>query len=167
MPMYDEDLPIPGTIFKNAFSAADIGEGDDEDDDDGMSHPPLSFLLPCPIQILNVTSFATFGYIESPTDRPNKKKRNASGPLAPGPNGEDRVSGFVVDGDGDQARRKIRIEYIEDRSRRHITFSKRKAGIMKKVGKKSFEELSYGLGLKLIYMSCLRYVLLRHMNYLP
>jgi hypothetical protein len=39
-------------------------------------------------------------------------------------------------------RRKIKIEYIEDKNRRHITFSKRKAGIMKKVivkqkGKKS------------------------------
>lgn len=33
-------------------------------------------------------------------------------------------------------RRKIRIEYIEDKSRRHITFSKRKAGIMKKVDDK-------------------------------
>jgi len=30
-------------------------------------------------------------------------------------------------------RRKIDIEYIKDKSRRHITFSKRKAGIMKKV----------------------------------
>lgn len=30
-------------------------------------------------------------------------------------------------------RRKIKIEYIDDKSRRHITFSKRKAGIMKKV----------------------------------
>lgn len=29
-------------------------------------------------------------------------------------------------------RRKIPIEFIEDKSRRHITFSKRKAGIMKK-----------------------------------
>lgn len=29
-------------------------------------------------------------------------------------------------------RRKIRIEYIEEKGRRHITFSKRKAGIMKK-----------------------------------
>ncbi|KAL1920271.1 uncharacterized protein VTP21DRAFT_1417 [Calcarisporiella thermophila] len=29
-------------------------------------------------------------------------------------------------------RRKIRIEYISDKNRRHITFSKRKAGIMKK-----------------------------------
>lgn len=30
-------------------------------------------------------------------------------------------------------RRKIKIEYITDKTRRHITFSKRKAGIMKKV----------------------------------
>lgn len=30
-------------------------------------------------------------------------------------------------------RRKINIEFIEDKGRRHITFSKRKAGIMKKV----------------------------------
>ncbi|ORZ13637.1 hypothetical protein BCR42DRAFT_67685 [Absidia repens] len=29
-------------------------------------------------------------------------------------------------------RRKIKIEYIQDKSRRHISFSKRKAGIMKK-----------------------------------
>ncbi|ORX91087.1 SRF-TF-domain-containing protein, partial [Basidiobolus meristosporus CBS 931.73] len=29
-------------------------------------------------------------------------------------------------------RRKIKIEYIDDKNRRHITFSKRKAGIMKK-----------------------------------
>lgn len=47
------------------------------------------------------------------------------------------------DGDGEDeerpkaskraGRRKIKIEYIEDKSRRHITFSKRKSGIMKKV----------------------------------
>ncbi|ORY94437.1 SRF-type transcription factor (DNA-binding and dimerization domain)-domain-containing protein [Syncephalastrum racemosum] len=44
------------------------------------------------------------------------------------------------DGDSDSegkpekrsGRRKIKIEFIEDKSRRHITFSKRKAGIMKK-----------------------------------
>ncbi len=42
-------------------------------------------------------------------------------------------------GDGKRAgRRKIRIEYIGDKSRRHITFSKRKAGIMKKVNQKAF-----------------------------
>ena len=33
---------------------------------------------------------------------------------------------------GGQGRRKIEIEYIEDKIRRHITFSKRKAGISKK-----------------------------------
>lgn len=36
-------------------------------------------------------------------------------------------------------RRKIDIKFIQDKSRRHITFSKRKAGIMKKVrGRCSF-----------------------------
>ncbi|CAG8696296.1 19448_t:CDS:2 [Gigaspora rosea] len=35
-------------------------------------------------------------------------------------------------------RRKIKIEYIDDKSRRHITFSKRKAGIMKKLHMSTF-----------------------------
>ncbi|GAA5830093.1 hypothetical protein JCM11251_006871 [Rhodosporidiobolus azoricus] len=35
-------------------------------------------------------------------------------------------------GDDEKARRKISIEFIEEKSKRHITFSKRKAGIMKK-----------------------------------
>jgi pheromone receptor transcription factor len=34
---------------------------------------------------------------------------------------------------GGKERRKIDIKFIQDKSRRHITFSKRKAGIMKKV----------------------------------
>jgi hypothetical protein len=34
----------------------------------------------------------------------------------------------------DPGKRKIQIEYIKDKGKRHITFSKRKAGIMKKVG---------------------------------
>jgi hypothetical protein len=33
----------------------------------------------------------------------------------------------------ERERKAIQIEYIQDKSRRHITFSKRKAGIMKKV----------------------------------
>jgi len=37
------------------------------------------------------------------------------------------------DGKGGRERRKIEIKFIQDKSRRHITFSKRKAGIMKKV----------------------------------
>ncbi|KAI8139478.1 hypothetical protein BJV82DRAFT_492879, partial [Fennellomyces sp. T-0311] len=45
--------------------------------------------------------------------------------------------GSVDDSDNEKpsrrsGRRKIKIEYIEDKNRRHITFSKRKAGIMKK-----------------------------------
>lgn len=59
-----------------------------------------------------------------PEDGP--KKRVKAGGETPG--------GFTFsDKDGEAGRRKIRIEYISDKSRRHITFSKRKAGIMKKV----------------------------------
>lgn len=43
------------------------------------------------------------------------------------------------DGEGKgRERRKIDIKFIQDKSRRHITFSKRKAGIMKKVCPTSF-----------------------------
>jgi len=52
---------------------------------------------------------------------------------------EDAVDSGADDDDGDKpksdkkaGRRKIKIEFIQDKSRRHITFSKRKAGIMKK-----------------------------------
>jgi hypothetical protein len=39
--------------------------------------------------------------------------------------------------DKKSGRRKIKIEFINDKSRRHITFSKRKAGIMKKASPRS------------------------------
>lgn len=51
-----------------------------------------------------------------------------------------RTSTAAADDDDDdddkpgRERRKIEIKFIQDKSRRHITFSKRKAGIMKKVG---------------------------------
>ena len=49
-----------------------------------------------------------------------------------------RPSAAADDDDDDEdkpgrERRKIDIKFIQDKSRRHITFSKRKAGIMKKV----------------------------------
>jgi pheromone receptor transcription factor len=46
---------------------------------------------------------------------------------------EDGGSGPKPKNDKKAGRRKIKIEFIQDKSRRHITFSKRKAGIMKKV----------------------------------
>ena len=51
-----------------------------------------------------------------------------------------RVSTAADEDDDDddkpgRERRKIDIKFIQDKSRRHITFSKRKAGIMKKVRK--------------------------------
>lgn len=47
--------------------------------------------------------------------------------------GEDDSDAESTKGEKRSGRRKIQIAYIEDKSRRHITFSKRKAGIMKKV----------------------------------
>lgn len=55
------------------------------------------------------------------------------------PRGVKRARPATADDDDDddekggRERRKIEIKFISDKSRRHITFSKRKAGIMKKV----------------------------------
>ncbi|PWN99771.1 SRF-TF-domain-containing protein, partial [Tilletiopsis washingtonensis] len=66
---------------------------------------------------------------DSDDDAPAKSKRKrARTNTAASANGADGKS----ERDNATGRRKIRIEFIEDDSRRHITFSKRKAGIMKK-----------------------------------
>ncbi len=57
----------------------------------------------------------------------NKRKGKST---SPGAKGKINVKG---DQDSKTGRRKINISFIEDDARRHITFSKRKAGIMKKV----------------------------------
>jgi pheromone receptor transcription factor len=62
--------------------------------------------------------------------------------LAAGGSAADGIRGFkrnrIEEEDDEEEkprpdRRKIEIKFIQDKSRRHITFSKRKAGIMKKV----------------------------------
>ncbi|KAH9480653.1 Serum response factor-like protein A [Psilocybe cubensis] len=91
----------------------------------------------------------------SPTMRKRQRTVDHPGPAdghpppAPGPqvgddafiNDHDAAESGGDDDDDDDAkpksdkkagRRKIKIEFIQDKSRRHITFSKRKAGIMKK-----------------------------------
>lgn len=49
-----------------------------------------------------------------------------------GPGGDDDDDDEPTGGKQQKERRKIEIKFIQDKSRRHITFSKRKAGIMKK-----------------------------------
>ena len=56
-----------------------------------------------------------------------------------------RTSTAADDDDDDddkpgRERRKIEIKFIQDKSRRHITFSKRKAGIMKKVSRPNAQQ---------------------------
>lgn len=63
--------------------------------------------------------------------------------IAVGGGGEEDDSDGSGIPDKRSGRRKIKIEYINDKSRRHITFSKRKAGIMKKV-KITYKTLKYG-----------------------
>ncbi|KAL4794916.1 hypothetical protein BDV19DRAFT_364139 [Aspergillus venezuelensis] len=63
--------------------------------------------------------------------------QQAAGNGAPDSRGTKRSRMSAEDDDDDddkpgRERRKIEIKFIQDKSRRHITFSKRKAGIMKK-----------------------------------
>jgi pheromone receptor transcription factor len=66
-----------------------------------------------------------------------------------------RISAAADDDDDDddkpgRERRKIEIKFIQDKSRRHITFSKRKAGIMKKVQIHQHQRLSSILSSELL-----------------
>ncbi len=75
--------------------------------------------------------------IADPTASPNHDDPTGNGADARGVK-RPRVSAAADDDDdddqpGNRERRKIDIKFIQDKSRRHITFSKRKAGIMKKV----------------------------------
>ncbi|GAA5840156.1 hypothetical protein JCM5353_001036 [Sporobolomyces roseus] len=58
-----------------------------------------------------------------------RKKRRAAGGAKNGKGSGTEGNGASAD---DKGRRKIEIEYIQKKEKRHITFSKRKAGIMKK-----------------------------------
>ena len=73
----------------------------------------------------------------SPTNEDALATGNGQGSEARGVK-RSRTSAAADDDDDDddkpgRERRKIDIKFIQDKSRRHITFSKRKAGIMKKV----------------------------------
>ncbi|KAF8610436.1 SRF-TF-domain-containing protein [Ceratobasidium sp. AG-I] len=60
------------------------------------------------------------------------KRQAALGKVGPTPLVAPLVIDHAIGTEKKAGRRKIKIEFIQDKSRRHITFSKRKAGIMKK-----------------------------------
>lgn len=87
--------------------------------------------------------------LADPAQSPSVKDETATGNGNGVTGGENRgikrprVSNNPDDDDDDddkpgRERRKIDIKFIQDKSRRHITFSKRKAGIMKKVSSLHF-----------------------------
>ncbi|KAF9101099.1 hypothetical protein BGX27_000110, partial [Mortierella sp. AM989] len=65
-------------------------------------------------------------------DHIDKKFKHDTGNGDDGEDDDDEEDEEVPKSGKRAGRRKIKIEYIEDKSRRHITFSKRKSGIMKK-----------------------------------
>lgn len=75
----------------------------------------------------------------SPADLDDAQGNGNSAAVAAESRGVKRQRPSTADDDDDddekggRERRKIEIKFISDKSRRHITFSKRKAGIMKKV----------------------------------
>jgi len=71
------------------------------------------------------------------SETPSKKRKSTADTEAEEDDEDDDSEGGEGASSGNNkekksGRRKISIEFIEDKSRRHITFSKRKAGIMKK-----------------------------------
>ena len=75
--------------------------------------------------------------VHDPTAEGGEELENGNGAESRGVK-RARTSAAADDDDDDddkpgRERRKIEIKFIQDKSRRHITFSKRKAGIMKKV----------------------------------
>lgn len=71
----------------------------------------------------------------SPTELDDHAGNGTPGDVSRGVKRQRQAAGSDDDDDekGGRERRKIEIKFIADKSRRHITFSKRKAGIMKKV----------------------------------
>lgn len=65
--------------------------------------------------------------------RPKKKVKKTGGKGAAGSGGAAAAAAGGAEEGAEKGRRKIEIEYIQKKEKRHITFSKRKAGIMKKV----------------------------------
>jgi pheromone receptor transcription factor len=77
-----------------------------------------------------------------PNASPGHDDQNNGNGVDTGSRGTKRARAAADDDDDDddkpgRERRKIEIKFIQDKSRRHITFSKRKAGIMKKVSRVS------------------------------
>ena len=108
-----EEPPSDTGVNVDDIFKAETGLDDDDDDDDGDGDGTPTLTMP--------------KSADPPIDNDNT-------PSSKRPRPNDVPGGFTyVDKDGEPGRRKIRIEYISDKSRRHITFSKRKAGIMKKV----------------------------------
>ncbi|WWC88270.1 uncharacterized protein L201_003177 [Kwoniella dendrophila CBS 6074] len=145
-----EGLGVDMRDFTNHDDHDDHEEGKDGILDSGLATPPnnppsVSQVTPQPPTnasvLADIPSSAGVNVddmFQAETGLDGDDEDDDDGDVTEGPSGkrqrgEGGPSGFTyVEKDGEPSRRKIKIEYINDKSRRHITFSKRKAGIMKK-----------------------------------
>lgn len=128
-PMVDPDLQQVQQQLHHAHQQHKSQHSADATPSSSIMPPPSSSTNPTVVDDMFHSETGLDGGSDDDDDSPvpQQKRRRET---------QDVPGGFTyVDKDGgDSGRRKIRIEYITDKSRRHITFSKRKAGIMKKVG---------------------------------
>ena len=104
--------------------------------DTGYTPPPIPSLDQQDFKILSTPNLQT-QYAPAPLPYPST---STAKPVKP--HGKSPLV-MVDEEDKEKGRRKIQIEYIEEKSKRHITFSKRKAGIMKKVRSVPLHSLSH------------------------
>lgn len=138
--------------FQMAPVAEQQGSGQDVQSVSG-SYPPFGETVPSTPQrgqdarkasVPNTPNAATSGQPSVSGTAPSEQPRSGKGPATEDPTdsgestegrpGQRKRTLAKGEKDSKTGRRKIKIEFIDDDSRRHITFSKRKAGIMKKVG---------------------------------
>ncbi|KAJ3192709.1 glutamine--fructose-6-phosphate transaminase (isomerizing) [Irineochytrium annulatum] len=157
--LIDKDMPIILIMNKdkhykdleNAYAQVTARAGDplvicDIDDDSKLLAKCNTVRVPRTVDalqgIVNIVALQMISYYLATArgHNPGSPIRAMSQPEGPAFYNQTPDDEFEGSGDEEEGgkgakrtgRRKIKIEYIEDKSRRHITFSKRKAGIMKK-----------------------------------
>ncbi|GAA6009532.1 hypothetical protein JCM10207_003816 [Rhodosporidiobolus poonsookiae] len=128
--------PLSGNALLPPFAVAGDGSAPASSTASSSSTAVPSVTRPAPPNIVSYDPNAASDADEDDEEEggsPKKKRKGASGKRSESGNGSASGSAAgAAGGDPEKGRRKIEIEYITKKEKRHITFSKRKAGIMKK-----------------------------------
>lgn len=152
-----EQLPIPSMSNLNKYSVGGLATVHEQTGATSQQPTPSAagqtqFHRPIAANNNNNNNYPSYGqayHIQPPT---NEMEMGGDGDDSDDGEtgmmgGTGNTQGSASGGKTRAGRRKILIQYIEDKGRRHITFSKRKAGIMKKVKARLF----HFIGLRVEY----------------